>query len=40
MTELTDAFPAAFPFAAEARWWEQHVEDLLDAAQRFGMDEG
>ena len=34
------AFPRAFPFAVEARWWEQHVEDLLDAAQRFGMDEG
>jgi Ser/Thr protein kinase RdoA (MazF antagonist) len=29
------AFPRAFPFAAEARWWEQHVEDLLDAAQHF-----
>lgn len=26
------AFPAAFPFAAEARWWEQHVADLHDAA--------
>jgi Ser/Thr protein kinase RdoA (MazF antagonist) len=26
------AFPAAFPFAAEARWWEQHVEDLHEAA--------
>ena len=22
------AFPTAFPFAAEARWWEQHVTDL------------
>ena len=22
------AFPAAFPFAAEPRWWEQHVADL------------
>ena len=22
------AFPAAFPFAAEPRWWEQHVNDL------------
>jgi Ser/Thr protein kinase RdoA (MazF antagonist) len=22
------AFPAAFPFAAEPRWWEQHVTDL------------
>ncbi|MCE5233245.1 MAG: serine/threonine protein kinase [Mizugakiibacter sp.] len=27
------AFPAAFPFAAEARWWEQHVIDLDEAAQ-------
>jgi Ser/Thr protein kinase RdoA (MazF antagonist) len=26
------AFPAAFPFAAEARWWEQHIADLHDAA--------
>jgi Ser/Thr protein kinase RdoA (MazF antagonist) len=26
------AFPAAFPFAAEARWWEQHIQDLQDAA--------
>jgi len=34
------AFPRAFPFAAEARWWEQHVEDLLDAAQRFNAGEG
>ncbi len=25
------AFPRAFPFAAEARWWEQHVEDLQEA---------
>ncbi|TAL85636.1 MAG: serine/threonine protein kinase [Rhodanobacter sp.] len=22
------AFPAAFPFAAESRWWEQHLADL------------
>jgi Ser/Thr protein kinase RdoA (MazF antagonist) len=22
------AFPAAFPFAAEPRWWEQHIADL------------
>ena len=34
------AFPRAFPFAAEARWWEQHVEDLLDATQRFNAGEG
>jgi len=26
------AFPAAFPFAAEGRWWEQHVTDLHEAA--------
>ncbi|HEY7873403.1 MAG TPA: serine/threonine protein kinase [Rudaea sp.] len=26
------AFPRAFPFAAEARWWEQHVNDLHEAA--------
>ncbi|HEV7123790.1 MAG TPA: serine/threonine protein kinase [Rhodanobacter sp.] len=24
------AFPAAFPFAAEPRWWEQHITDLHD----------
>ncbi|HRQ65711.1 MAG TPA: serine/threonine protein kinase [Xanthomonadaceae bacterium] len=26
------AFPPAFPYAAEARWWEEHVQDLLEAA--------
>jgi len=26
------AFPGAFPFVAEARWWEQHIQDLQDAA--------
>ncbi|MEI7036706.1 serine/threonine protein kinase [Fulvimonas yonginensis] len=26
------AFPAAFPFAAEPRWWEQHVADLQELA--------
>jgi Ser/Thr protein kinase RdoA (MazF antagonist) len=26
------AFPRAFPFASEPRWWEQHVEDLREAA--------
>ena len=26
------AFPRAFPFAGEARWWEQHVNDLQEAA--------
>ena len=25
------AFPRAFPFAAEPRWWEQHVDDLREA---------
>jgi Ser/Thr protein kinase RdoA (MazF antagonist) len=29
------AFPRAFPFAAEPRWWEQHVTDLLEGADRF-----
>lgn len=26
------AFPAAFPFAAEPRWWEQHMTDLNEQA--------
>jgi Ser/Thr protein kinase RdoA (MazF antagonist) len=26
------AFPAAFPFAGEARWWEQHIADLHEIA--------
>ena len=26
------AFPRAFPFAGEPRWWEQHVADLAEAA--------
>jgi Ser/Thr protein kinase RdoA (MazF antagonist) len=30
------AFPRAFPFAGEARWWEQHVNDLFEAAQSLG----
>ncbi|WP_183422261.1 serine/threonine protein kinase [Luteibacter sp. Sphag1AF] len=30
------AFPAAFPFAAEARWWEQHIADLHDMADDLG----
>lgn len=30
------AFPAAFPFAAESRWWEQHVADLHELAE--GME--
>ncbi len=25
------AFPRAFPFAAEPRWWEQHIDDLREA---------
>ncbi|UXI68311.1 serine/threonine protein kinase [Tahibacter amnicola] len=29
------AFPAAFAFVGEARWWEQHVNDLQDAAARM-----
>ena len=32
------AFPRAFPFAAEPRWWEQHVQDLLEAAERLNED--
>ncbi|HZP67022.1 MAG TPA: serine/threonine protein kinase [Rudaea sp.] len=26
------AFPRAFPFVAEAPWWERHVDDLREAA--------
>jgi Ser/Thr protein kinase RdoA (MazF antagonist) len=29
------AFPRAFPFAAEPRWWDQHVEDLGEAIERL-----
>ncbi|MGA9334190.1 MAG: serine/threonine protein kinase [Rudaea sp.] len=29
------AFPKAFPFAAEARWWEQHVQDLIEALAKL-----
>ncbi|MET4675563.1 MULTISPECIES: serine/threonine protein kinase [unclassified Luteibacter] len=29
------AFPAAFPFAAESRWWEQHIADLHDIADEL-----
>ncbi|WP_243042167.1 serine/threonine protein kinase [Dyella sedimenti] len=29
------AFPAAFPFAAEARWWEQHIADLHELAEEL-----
>ncbi|BBD79083.1 yihE protein, required for LPS synthesis [Aerosticca soli] len=30
------AFPAAFPFAAEPSWWEQHVADLGELAEALG----
>jgi Ser/Thr protein kinase RdoA (MazF antagonist) len=26
------AFPRAFPYAGESRWWEQHLADLLEGA--------
>jgi Ser/Thr protein kinase RdoA (MazF antagonist) len=26
------AFPAAFPYAADARWWQEHIGDLNEAA--------
>lgn len=26
------AFPRAFPFAAEPRWWQEHIADLQEAA--------
>jgi len=29
------AFPAAFPFAAEPRWWEQHLADLHELADEL-----
>ena len=29
------AFPAAFPFAAEPRWWEQHMTDLHEQADEL-----
>lgn len=29
------AFPPAFPYVGEPRWWEQHVEDLLRGAERL-----
>lgn len=29
------AFPQGFPFAGETRWWEQHVGDIAEAAQRL-----
>ncbi len=27
------AFPLAFPFAAEARWWQEHIGDLREALE-------
>jgi Ser/Thr protein kinase RdoA (MazF antagonist) len=30
------AFPAAFPFAVESRWWDQHVADLHELADELG----
>jgi len=30
------AFPAAFPFAAEPPWWEQHLADLHELADTLG----
>ena len=29
------AFPQGFPFVGEARWWEQHVNDLIEARLRL-----
>lgn len=29
------AFPAGFPFAAESRWWEQHIADLHELADEL-----
>jgi Ser/Thr protein kinase RdoA (MazF antagonist) len=29
------AFPAAFPFAGEARWWEQHIADLHELSEEL-----
>lgn len=29
------AFPAAFPFAADSRWWEQHVADLHELSDEL-----
>jgi Ser/Thr protein kinase RdoA (MazF antagonist) len=29
------AFPIAFPFAAEPRWWEQHIADLHELAEKL-----
>jgi len=29
------AFPTAFPFAVESRWWEQHIADLHELADEL-----
>jgi Ser/Thr protein kinase RdoA (MazF antagonist) len=29
------AFPRAFPWAGEPRWWEQHVQDVLEGTERL-----
>ena len=31
------AFPLAFPFVAEPRWWDEHVNDLREAAGNLAM---
>ncbi|HEY0178268.1 MAG TPA: serine/threonine protein kinase [Dokdonella sp.] len=30
------AFPRAFAYVGEPRWWEQHLEDLADGVERLG----
>lgn len=32
------AFPAAFGYVGEPRWWEQHLNDLAEAQARLGED--
>jgi Ser/Thr protein kinase RdoA (MazF antagonist) len=32
------AFPRAFAYVGEARWWEQHLNDLGEAQARLGED--
>jgi len=32
---LDPAFPAGFAFVGEARWWEQHVNDLFEAVGKL-----
>jgi Ser/Thr protein kinase RdoA (MazF antagonist) len=32
------AFPQAFPHVGEARWWEQHCNDLAEAAAQLAAD--